>query len=93
MAIGMIMQFTGVHQEQYDAVMEKMGIAANWPQGIVSHVAGATDVGWVVVDVWESRQQFDSFFETRLKPAFQAAGGLPEPKVTFFQVHNRFPAT
>ena len=73
--------------------MEQMGITGNWPQGIVSHVAGATGDGWVVVDVWESRQQFDSFFETRLKPAFEAVGGLPEPKVTFFQVHNRFPAT
>ncbi len=93
MAIGLIMQFTGVRREQYDAVMDKLGLTGNWPQGIVSHVAGGTDGGWVVVDVWESREQFDAFFEARLKPAFQAAGGLPEPKVTVFEVHNRYPAT
>jgi hypothetical protein len=57
----------------------------------VTHSAGKTATGWCVVDVWESEAHFGKFRETRLGPAFAKVGGIPEPKVTTFQVYNRFP--
>jgi len=90
MAIGLVMRFEGVNARRYDAVMDQLGLTAtggDWPEGIISHAAGATRDGWCVVDVWESQEQFDTFLHTRLEPAFERAGGLPEPEVIPFEVH------
>src|SRR4051812_41049078 len=93
MAVCLIMQFAGMDTNKYDAVMDKLGLSSanpNWPKGIVSHVAGRTGEGWCVVDVWESQQDFDAFMNSRLKPAFEAVGGLPQPRLTTFQVYNSY---
>jgi quinol monooxygenase YgiN len=93
MAVCLIMQFGGMDTRKYDAVMDKLGLrsaTANWPEGILSHVAGMTSEGLCVIDVWESQQDFDAFMQSRLKPAFDAVGGLPQPRVTSFQVQNRY---
>ena len=96
MAIGIIMQFDGLTQTKYEAVMKELNLKlhadANWPEGIVSHTAGKSPNGWCVVDVWESEAAFGKFRETRLQPAFGKVGNMPEPKVTKFEVQNRFPA-
>jgi hypothetical protein len=89
------MQFAGMDTSKYEAVMEKLGLSGanpNWPKGIVSHVAGHTGEGMCVVDVWESQQDFDAFMQSRLKPAFDAVGGLPQPRLMSFQVHNSYSA-
>jgi hypothetical protein len=43
-----------------------------------------------VVDVWESQRDFDTFADSRLKPAFESVGGLMMPSVTTFVVHNSY---
>src|SRR5687768_12940591 len=97
MAIGIVLEFSGVGQEKYDAVMKALGLTtgsdANWPEGILSHRAGKTADGWCVVDVWESDAAFAKFRETRLGPAFAKAGGMPEPRVIRFELYNTFPRT
>jgi hypothetical protein len=93
MAVCLVMQFTGVDNKKYDAVMEKLGLSGkdgNWPKGIISHIAGNTSDGFCVVDVWETQQDFDAFMGSRLQPAFDAVGGLPQPRVTTFGVHNTY---
>ena len=93
MAVGLLMQFKGVGAPKYDAIMKEMKLYENkgtWPDGIISHVAGATPDGWCVLDVWESQAHFDKFFAGRLKPAFDKVGGMPMPQVTPFQVHNKY---
>lgn len=56
----------------------------------ISHVAGFDSDGMYVVDVWESQRDFDTFADRRLKPAFEAVGGLPMPRVTTFDVDNSY---
>lgn len=97
MAVGLVMQFDGIGADKYEAIMVELGLplhddsGSSWPQGIVSHVAGARpDGGWTVVDVWESQEDFDRFFESRLGPAFEKVGGMPQPDVSPFQAHNIF---
>jgi hypothetical protein len=96
-AVGLIMQFGGVSADQYERVMDHLGLTLhsdsgpNWPEGIISHVAGSRfDGGWTVVDVWESQEAFDRFFDGRLGPALEAVGTLPPPAVSTFTVHNVF---
>jgi hypothetical protein len=95
MAVCLVMQFAGMDAGQYEEVMEELGLRGanpDWPSGIISHVAGFTNDGMYVVDVWESQQDFDAFVESRLTPAFEAVGGLPQPQVTTFNVHNSYAA-
>jgi hypothetical protein len=76
--------------DQYDqASKEVLGGTlqpSELPDGLLSHVAAATDDGVKVVDVWNSKEQFETFGQ-KLMPALQHANVPPtEPKI--FEVHN-----
>jgi hypothetical protein len=92
MAEGLILEFTGVGQEQYDAVNGKLGIdmasgAGDWPTGLESHTAGSTDDGsFVVAEVWSSRDAQADFMQTRLGDALAAGGVTSQPKVTWYSL-------
>ena len=97
MAIALAMRLDGVTQEDYDDVMTGLGLGTPkveesqpWPEGLISHTAGATDSGWVVLDIWESQEAFDRFLAERLGPAMQNANVTP-PQVTPVNVYNRYP--
>ncbi|HEY3237330.1 MAG TPA: hypothetical protein VGJ84_21600 [Polyangiaceae bacterium] len=96
MAIGFIMQFDNLSTAKYDEIAKQLGYKlhsnGNYPLGILSHVSGKSQTGFFVVDVWDSAEEFGAFLEGKLKPAFAKVGGIPEPKVTTFEIHNRFPA-
>ena len=87
MAIGILVETPGGTQEQYDIVLESLDLGGKNPPGQIFHIAGPTDDGWRVVDLWESREDFDRFFEENLREALTAAG-MPEPKLSFWPIHN-----
>jgi hypothetical protein len=93
MAIGQILQFSGGSIAKYDAVRQELGWdgEAGKPQGLLAHAAGAIDNGFCVVEWWSSEADWDSFFSSRLQPAFMKVGDIPEPQVTRFAVHNSYP--
>jgi hypothetical protein len=83
MAEGLILEFEGVGREAYDAVNARLGIdqesgQGDWPSGLVFHAGGAKPGGWVVFEVWESRQAQEQFMNERLGRALQE-GGVNEP--------------
>ncbi len=90
MAIGVVMEFAGGTLEQYDRVMELMGLTGGdrTPEGLVFHWVAATGDGIRVTDVWEDRAQFDRFAEEQIGPYTQEAGVPGPPRVEFFEVHN-----
>ncbi|HZQ26155.1 MAG TPA: hypothetical protein VFA94_00530 [Acidimicrobiales bacterium] len=100
MTIGLLLRFDGVGEKEYDDVMRVLGLSSpgatggtdDWPKGIVSHVAGNTGDGWCVVDIWESQADFDAFFASRLGPALEKVGTLPQPLITPFEVYNTGPS-
>lgn len=87
MAIGLLMEFPGVDQEQYGTVMEELDLGGRMPSGGISHAAGSTEVGWRVIDVWESQEAFDVFFREKLHQAMQNAG-IELPQVQTWTVYN-----
>lgn len=91
MAIGMVVEVPGATQAQYDAVIQRMGLQEDPPQGCLVHMAGPVEGGWRVVDVWESQEHFDRFREERLGAALEAEG-MPEPKTSAFPIHMLFSA-
>ena len=86
----------GVPIEMLDEVTEEMGVKANPPAGLVSHVH-YEDAGRVrVVDVWDSEQAYEAFRDQRLMPAMgkvSAAHGIDlsqsgSPETSFVDVRD-----
>jgi hypothetical protein len=92
MAIGIRFTLAGVTAEQYDSVNDRVDPVNNPPEGLLFHASGPVERGWGVIDFWESRAQFDSFFGGHVAPAVQAAGldMKAPPEVHEFPVHEYF---
>ena len=93
MAVTFVMEFNGIGQDKYDAIMKEIGLdkaGGKWPEGIISHLAAKTQSGWLVVDTWDTADQFNRFLEGRLKPSFGKVGGMPEPRVVTGEIYNRY---
>ena len=86
-AVGLIMTFPGVTEEQYYTVLEQLNLGGRMPHGGIFHAAGPIEGGWRVVDVWESEEAFDTFFRERLEQAMRNAG-MPRPEVETWQVNS-----
>ena len=71
--------------EQYDEVSAKVGDEK--PDGVHVHIAGKTDDGFRVIEVWDSVEHDERYMAAGLGDAIQAAG-VPEPTITDFEVHN-----
>jgi hypothetical protein len=92
MADALVLEFDGVDESQYRFVSSKLGIDADtgigdWPAGLVRHSAGPTDGGgFVVLEVWESRDAQAAFMDARLNAALSAANVPPPSRVTWVEL-------
>ena len=50
------------------------------------------DAGFRVVDVWNSREEFEAFIENTIGPLAAQVGIPGPPSMQFFEVHNYFTA-
>ncbi|MGV9664908.1 hypothetical protein [Nocardia niigatensis] len=89
MVVAVIIEFEGTTLEDYDAINGELGLSPGGPMPAsgLFHWVCATDSGIRVTDVWQSSESFQKFAAGRLMPAAQRAG-VPEPRVTFTDVHN-----
>jgi hypothetical protein len=92
MAVAMLLEWPGVTLDQYDAVVRDLDLNGKTYQGGLFHVAGATDSGVRVVDVWESETAFQAFAEAKLM-ATLARHGVQPPQVSAWPVHNTLTPT
>jgi hypothetical protein len=56
----------------------------DWPEPMLSHVAGEGDGKLVVVEVWESKELQEQFMQSHLLPAFQEANVPPPARAEWF---------
>ena len=85
MAIALIVELPGVTQQQYEAAGKAVGDPRE--HGALVHIAGPTQGGWRVVEVWPSQEAVQSFFgNPTVQNAFQDAG-IPPVQPTVFPVH------
>ncbi len=93
MPVAVVMDFEGGTLEQYDRVMELMGLEARGlPDGAVLHFVVQTDDGIRVTDVWETREQFEQFAAEQIGPFSQQAGIPNPPSTQYHDVHNHMTA-
>lgn len=83
------MKFSGATLDQYDRILEKMGLTpgGSTPPGAISHWVAKTDEGIHVVDVWETKEQFERFAEEQIGPYAREVGIEGEPEMRFYDVH------
>ncbi len=86
MAIGVIFDGHGVTESQYRQVAEKVAPDNRPVSGMLYHAGGSTEDGFCVIEVWESQEVAQQFFDEQLGQALQEAGINVQPK--FFQVVN-----
>jgi|SRR5919198_5063839 quinol monooxygenase YgiN len=86
-----------VDESRYEQVNEKLNAQGDPPSGLRFHAAGRADDGRIrIIEVWDSRADFDQFNEQRLTPAISEVSGMPADQIpqadhTWFPVHTQFP--
>ena len=65
--------------------------ALTGPPGAISHWAAKTEDGIRVVDVWETKEQFERFAQEQIGPHTREVLEQ-EPETRFYDVHNHFAA-
>ena len=95
MAVAVDMSFKGATLDQYDQVIQKMGLQQGGPMppGAISHFVTKTDDGLRVIDVWESKETFEQFAQEQIGPYSREAGIEEEPEIRFYDVHNYLTAS
>jgi hypothetical protein len=92
-AVCIIMEYSGMNAERYEALMNQLrlrGVNPAFPNGVVSNVVGFTGDSAFVVNVWDSKQLFEDFRANRLTPALEAVGRLAQPRITTFDVYKSY---
>ncbi len=90
MAVVLTLKWPGYTKTQYDQLLE----LSNWEQqparNGIFHVVWWEGETMGIVDVWESQQDWQNFFDERLSPHFEAVGVTGQPDAQFHEVHRYF---
>jgi hypothetical protein len=91
MAYGIV--HAGGTKEQYEASLAKVhpGDGSELPEGQTLHIAGATEDGWIIVAIHDSRESWERFRDQTLGPGLAElgdAGFAGRPEETTFEVHK-----
>ena len=92
MPVAVRMIFRGATLEQYDKVLELMELTPGGPTppGALFHWASEADGDLLVVDVWETKEQYEQFAQEKIGPYAVQAGFQGPPEVKYHDVHNYF---
>jgi hypothetical protein len=87
-AVAMMVDNPQGSQEIYEQIRAQLGLEK--PAGGIFHVAGPSPTGgWRVIEVWESEEEANRFFQERFVPALRTLGvSGPPPQRQFWPVHN-----
>ncbi len=90
MATGILLEFNGVTAKEYDRVIESLRLDQYPPKGRLLHTAGPTSNGWLVFNIFESRNDYEQYYNDRVLPVFKQLG-MPNPiRVEYVPIHNAF---
>lgn len=90
MAVGVQTDVVGGTLEQYDELVERLGLLPGGPAASqqIFHWVAKTENGFRVVDVWESREAFDRFMAESILPLLREVGVTRPPEIHYLEIHN-----
>lgn len=88
MAVAMMVDNPAGSREVYERIRAHLGLEK--PAGGIIHIAGPSPRGgWRVIEVWESEDEANRFFQAQFIPALGELGlEGPPPSREFWPVHN-----
>jgi hypothetical protein len=96
MAHGVVHQFAGGTEEQYQASIAAVHPSdGSLPEGQVFHAAGPSADGWTIVAIHVSKESWERFRDGTLMPRMQAGidgGFAAPPEETTFEVTSQVSA-
>lgn len=84
MKYGVRMVLPGVTEEQYSAMHAVLGPKGKVAPGAVLHMAGPTQGGWLITEVWETKEDQQRFTREEVMPITPA--DAPAPMIEEFEV-------
>lgn len=80
----------GIDTAEFDAI-HKIITSGEPPKGLIFHSSAPVEGGWLVIDFWDSRQDYDAAMPI-VQRAIESAGVTPAgpPSVEEFPVHEIF---
>lgn len=85
MPLMMISEVEGQTPHGYDAMLSIVAEALKRSPGFLMHASHATENGWRIVEIWESRDHASRFFAEHVAPKLPP--GI-RPKLTFQPLHS-----
>src|SRR5215217_8108821 len=77
MAIAFVVEWAGVSEAQYHAIMQALAANGQLAPGEICHIPKVVEAGWRFVDVWESEEAFKAFLADRLSAILDTTGLQP----------------
>jgi hypothetical protein len=87
MPVMCIIRASKVTPETYDEVRRRVGWEADPPEGAISHAISFDQKGATEVNLWQSRELFDAYVETRLQKVLDDLGVVFD-EVTILDTYN-----
>ena len=89
MAVAVVIEREGATLDRYDQVLAKMGRrpGGRSATGCLFHWV-ATEHGIRATDVWQTREEFETFAAEQVCPLSSEVGFPAPPEITFHAVHN-----
>ena len=90
MAVAVEVRFPNATLDQYDQMLQKAGLSGGdtGPPGLVFHWVTQDGDDMYAVDVWDSREAFESYAQEHLGPIASEVGIEGEPELRFYDVHK-----
>ena len=84
-----IFKVNGISRQLYETLRKDVDWEHNPPKGVLFHAAAFDDSGNTlhVADVWESEEDMNAFFSSRLMPPMKN-NKIPEPEAEIFQIND-----
>ena len=64
MALAMLAEIPGLTQEQYEKVVTRVNQTGS-PKGVLFHAGGPVENGYRVIEVWQTREAADTFYNSQ----------------------------
>jgi hypothetical protein len=79
---GITHRFAGGTKDQYEASIARVHPQdGSLPEGQTYHAAGATDDGWVVIAIWDTRESWERFRDETLMPGLLPSATRDSPRL------------
>lgn len=91
MAYGIVHHFAGGTKSQYEASLAAVHPKGGLPEGQIYHAAGASEGGWTIIAIHDSKESWERFRDDVLMPRLSAGvpGGFAGPPQEYaFEVAN-----